>query len=580
MPKTGLKTFAYSFSISLFAIFVVNGIVWHEHSSENQAIDIPEKNIMLFLNGSQTNPSPRPAPVKKIMLSVLPEVKAAQDILPAAQDVVYQPEPEPEIIMADASDLIEIPLEVSSFENAGEETQPIVTAEAAAPEKLLLPPSPAGKRGITISKPIVLDEPETSDEPEIRPAVAKQTPQPAVVYTGDGEEPSALPAKENQPLLIAEAGTPKELFPLQKGRDELAGKGEVIKVDNGETSNMVALADSSIPIQSMEKDKAKALVPDKAKSPQWQKMSDKIQHSDSPWVVARGAVKPSNAMVMKEDYYQKDSRAIQKALGHDDAAVPEKSVQVAAETVKNLLIPIPEDILNDENLTPQLVSPPKSEEALKEKEIEMELQAKNSSQAPSRPAVSKQPPKAEPPVKELKDEKKEPPKIAKEETQKSNILNSLTSIFNSETSVKEAFGGDDAGDSLFGSLKKKFRQSKSHGKILPTEMRLSFQPNRAEISGQTLRWIQAFANKAADSETVGIEIRIDGTSSLELQQKRLNLLHNILTNKGVEYSKINTVFTNREPNSFIIRTVRLNNINTGGPSGIYNKASEGYYMQW
>ena len=71
MPKTGLKTFAYSFSISLFAIFVVNGIVWHERSSENQAIDIPEKNIMLFLNGSQTNPSPRPAPVKKIMLSVL-----------------------------------------------------------------------------------------------------------------------------------------------------------------------------------------------------------------------------------------------------------------------------------------------------------------------------------------------------------------------------------------------------------------------------------------------------------------------------------------------------------------------------
>ncbi len=577
MPKTGLKTFAYSFSISLFAIFVVNGIIWHERSSENQDIDIPEKNIMLFLNGSQANPSPRPAPVKKIVLSVLPEVKAAQDTLSAKQDAVYQPEPE--IIMADASDLIEIPLEISSFEDTEEETRPMVTAEAAPQKKFPLPSPPAGKRGITVSEPIVLDEPETLYKPDAASAADKQAPQPAVVYAGNGGKTSVLPSGAPQPLLIAEAGKPKELFPLQKGRDELAGQGEVIKVDSDETSNMIALADGSIPIQSMEKDKAKTLVPDKAKSPQWQKMSDKIQHSDSPWVVAKGAAKPSNAMVMKEDYYQKDNKAIQKALGHDNAAMPEKSVQIAAETVKNLLIPIPEDILNDENLTPQLVSPPKSEEALKEKEIEKELQAQNSSQASPKPAVSRQPPRTEAPVKEPKNEKKEFPKVAKEENKKSNILNSLTSIFNSETSVKEASDGD-ADDGIFGSLKKKFRQTQSHGKILPTEMRLSFQPNRAEISGQTLRWIQAFANKAADSETVGIEIRIDGTSSLELQQKRLNLLHNILTNKGVEYSKINTVFTNREPNSFIIRTVRLNNINTGGPSGIYNKASDGYYMQW
>jgi hypothetical protein len=55
---------------------------------------------------------------------------------------------------------------------------------------------------------------------------------------------------------------------------------------------------------------------------------------------------------------------------------------------------------------------------------------------------------------------------------------------------------------------------------------------------------------------VAIEIRIDRSASYELQQKRLKLLYKILANNGVEYQKINIIFTDREPNSFIIRNVR------------------------
>ena len=124
------------------------------------------------------------------------------------------------------------------------------------------------------------------------------------------------------------------------------------------------------------------------------------------------------------------------------------------------------------------------------------------------------------------------------------------------------------------------RQRKGRGKIMPTEMRLSFQPNRAEISGQTLRWIQAFAARAANNPEIGIEIRIDGTSAMELQQKRLNLLHNILTNRGVEYSKINTIFTNREPNSFILRTTTLNFNNNAGNINRNNNRMATTYVQW
>ena len=70
-----------------------------------------------------------------------------------------------------------------------------------------------------------------------------------------------------------------------------------------------------------------------------------------------------------------------------------------------------------------------------------------------------------------------------------------------------------------------------------------------------------------------------GRAMTDLQQKRLNLLHNILSNKGVEYSKINTVFTSREPNSFILRTISLDN-NAGGSAQKTNNGSGTQYIQW
>ncbi len=98
--------------------------------------------------------------------------------------------------------------------------------------------------------------------------------------------------------------------------------------------------------------------------------------------------------------------------------------------------------------------------------------------------------------------------------------------------------------------------AKKDSNIAPSELKLAFQPNRAEISGQTLDWIKAFSLNAVNNENVFVEIRIDGSSSFELQQKRLNLLYSILVNNGVDYNKINIIFTDREPNSFIIRNVR------------------------
>ena len=92
--------------------------------------------------------------------------------------------------------------------------------------------------------------------------------------------------------------------------------------------------------------------------------------------------------------------------------------------------------------------------------------------------------------------------------------------------------------------------------IAPSELKITFQPNKAEISGQTLEWLRAFADNTIKHDTVVVEIRASETAPQTIQHKRLKLLYKLLEDTGVSYHKINTIFTNREPNSFIIRNVR------------------------
>ena len=94
-----------------------------------------------------------------------------------------------------------------------------------------------------------------------------------------------------------------------------------------------------------------------------------------------------------------------------------------------------------------------------------------------------------------------------------------------------------------------------------------------------MRWIQAFANKAAEDPDVILEIRIDKNSSYALQQRRLDLLHTILNSKGIDGGKVNTVFTSREPNSFIIRTLRLSDNSHSRPVKI-NQRKSANYQTW
>lgn len=572
MQKTGLKTFVYSFALSLFAIFTANGIYWHTRPSASQEVKIPSKNIMLFLRGNRDTPSTRPAPVKKIALTVLPEPRQQETPpAPSSLQVVYQPEAE--VIMAD-NDIIDFPLEIDHNipDNAIRETEVRTKLVQNFDEVIHNPPPRAAEK-------IIPRHSADKSEKAYQEAPVKSAPQESPVLTAELAVPAVLTAEDDKTgntlqMAAAESPEPEAIFPLEKTVDPLA-KNAGAKVLRNAEANRVALAGSNVPIKSMTSEKsAQHQEPIANKSKSWEQMPrrDALADNgeDSPWVVAKGAVAPHNAMVAKEKYYQKDEAAIQKALNREPLDTTNADLQLASGTVQNLLIPIPEEILNDENLTPQLVSSDKPDDIKKEIEVERKLKEEV---RPEKPLIVKKEEKSEPqPIEPVKHQ-------TPQEQKKGNILSSLSSIFSSSSNVKESKPNTDD-DDFISSIKKKFKSSRSRGKIMPTEMRLSFQPNRAEISGQTLRWIQAFAGKAADDPAMSIEIRIDGTSGMELQQKRLNLLHNILTNKGVEYSKINTVFTNREPNSFIIRTITRNNINTETTKGRMNKPRESYYLQW
>lgn len=572
MQKTGLKTFVYSFALSLFAIFTANGIYWHTRPSASQEVKIPSKNIMLFLRGNRDTPSTRPAPVKKIALTVLPEPRQQETPpAPSSLQVVYQPEAE--VIMAD-NDIIDFPLEIDHNipDNAIRETETRTKLVQNFDEVIHNPPPRAAEK-------IIPRHSADKSEKAYQAAPIESAPQESPVLTAELAVPAVLTAEDDKTgdtlrMAAAESPEPEAIFPLEKTVDPLA-KNAGAKVLRNAEANRVALAGSSVPIKSMTSEKsAQHQEPIANKSKSWEQMPrrDALADNgeDSPWVVAKGAVAPHNAMVAKEKYYQKDEAAIQKALNREPLDTTNADLQLASGTVQNLLIPIPEEILNDENLTPQLVSSDKPDDIKKEIEVERKLKEEV---RPEKPLIVKKEEKSEPqPIEPAKHQ-------TPQEQKKGNILSSLSSIFSSSSNVKESKQNTDD-DDFISSIKKKFKGSRSRGKIMPTEMRLSFQPNRAEISGQTLRWIQAFAGKAADDPAMSIEIRIDGTSGMELQQKRLNLLHNILTNKGVEYSKINTVFTNREPNSFIIRTITRNNINTETTKGRMNKPRESYYLQW
>lgn len=413
-------------------------------------------------------------------------------------------------------------------------------------------------------------EPQTiALKKDIIPESAEKTENESIISDKNIETANA----ENEEVLeIADAAEAK-VFSIPLIHNFETPKQNV-KISNEADDSQVALASNNVRMQNLgTQNKMATASLDNFSA---KEKSAQPDYTD-PWVVATAG----NEHIQKNKLDAvTNSPEVQKAdagLKAPEAVNSDNEKKVAYKMMKNILIPIPEDIANDENLTPQLSYSEENKKLSKKLLQNGELSADTSAhddepektinQTTIKDAgITPMPPKAEKPAQ------------TENTSSTTSLTDSIAAWFSSSAKNKSSDSGKGeqnnsaSGNSAFSKLLGLGKKDNSC--IAPSELKLAFQPNRAEISGQTLEWLRAFSDNAVKNDDVFIEIRIDGSGSYELQQKRLNLLYSILINNGVDYNKINIIFTDREPNSFIIRNVRYASEEDA------NKARKKAYNPW
>ena len=617
MQKKAVKNFVYSFLFSLLAVAAVGKVFFRTPETPKEQTNnkvIKTQDISLFskpkdltvkpissaptvdVSAIEALTAPTPAPEPLPVLEHKPEVIAKNIVtaeskkvvknsintdLAAAQEIVLEPEvitaaqiskPDYEqsgIVYADISDtlqdektqnIISEPAKVL-YAPEGVETTPL-TGNITVADNTALNVTPIEDEDIplletsgTLHKQIEVQNSASGTE------IAMLEPNTLVNTIEDAEAPeektlAEADLKQNECKQMSEKQPEDSPWVVAKGNRFAKNKAIVEQfADKTTVAPAPVAAETSAPVATEEP------VNEPAEEPAAAEVDTETPTAEEPAVNE----KPVTSPAVDEGHTAEPAVETLQSVAKEEqitlALNPETNNKAGAETkvayqmVPNLLIPIPDDIANDPNLTPQLSYSPDDKPAKKEE--------------------VKEPEAADTDENNLNEDEK-----------KTGLFKSITSWFagnkdknkdeTTQTEMSQSSGQTKSTFDFFG-VGNKFPGQSKPAKILPAELRLSFQPNRAEISGQTLRWIHAFADNARDNDDLYIEIRIDGTSSFALQKKRLNLLSTILANRGVDYRKINIVFTSREPNSFIIRNIRFNN----KEEVVVNKDNDNsYYRPW
>ena len=547
MPRFGWKCFVGSFLFSLAAVFAAAKVYFllpAEKSAEQTENfeNLETKNIDLFANDEENNPIIEK--FNEINKPAAPE--AAAPVSAAENDIT---EEVPEIVTAEAEPVL--PQAEETFDNSSSVLYAPDDDDFSAAEK------PA--QAIALKNDII------SEPAEEKAAAEAENP----------EQNSEIADAENEePLKIADASEAKAFtIPLQHNFET---PKQNVKVSSEADNSQVALASNNVRMQNLGTQNKIASASVETSVP-----AEKVQETPyvDPWVVATAG----NEHIAKNKLDAiNNSEEVKNAAADLKAPEPAKSdneKKVAYKMMKNNLIPIPEDIANDENLTPQLSYSEENKKLSKKLMQSGELSGDTSAhddeetEKDSAPAAKPQDIGTTPlPQQPAADSQ------TKNSSSSASLTDSIAAWFSSSAKDKstntesEKQSSSGSGDSAFSKLLGLGKKDNSG--IAPSELKLAFQPNRAEISGQTLEWLKAFSDNAVKNDDVFIEIRIDGSGSYELQQKRLNLLYSILINNGVDYNKINIIFTDREPNSFIIRNVRYASEEDA------NKARKKAYNPW
>ena len=89
---------------------------------------------------------------------------------------------------------------------------------------------------------------------------------------------------------------------------------------------------------------------------------------------------------------------------------------------------------------------------------------------------------------------------------------------------------------------------------MPHEMKISFYPGESSFSGQSLKWVKAFAKTALLDPRLIVEIRAS-CQDAALQDKRLLLIQNALRGAGLSTHQIKVVFVERPVDTMLLRAI-------------------------
>lgn len=537
MPNFGWKCFIGSFLFSLAAVYASSKLYFLlpiEHDIPPQVSNfenIEAKNIDLFANIEETNP----------IIDKFNELNQSSKTSEVNAPVTDNPQ---------------------TSSSVAESTKDIPEVQTAANDKNILYAPDDDFDDVLENTP---KKSETANSETDTASALETSMEENSENTTSQLDKFAENSIEEEPLQIADASEAVPFtIPLVHN---FQAPQQNVTISNEAENSQVALASNNVRLQNLGTvNKVASASVETLSSPSDQQS---VENTDDPWTTA--VVGNSHITKNKMEDFQKQHADEVSALNKEELAEAKSpnEKKVAYKMVKNILIPIPEEIANDQNLTPQLSyseENKKLSEKLKKSGI---IDSDDSDENNNKPEITPIPTQAQ---SESAENNKEP--------STSSLTDSIAAWFSSPASKNNDAQKTETTDSA-----EKSSQSSAFSRLLglgakkdnniaPSELKLAFQPNRAEISGQTLDWLKAFSTNAVNNDDVFVEIRIDGSSSFELQQKRLNLLYSILINNGVDYNKINIIFTDREPNSFIIRNIRYASEDDA------NKARKKAYSPW
>ena len=543
MPKLGLKYFIGSFLLSLVAVFVAMKayivVSMHEEKDNNFVVAENEaRNIELFAANEENDPlyekfknlENKQKPLLNSQVTQQNETSET-DFEPQEDTVLYTPE------------------------------------EDAEPEKMVVANNDNSKTDNYY---------EDSDDKDVN----------SIIVSAPESQNEELISETDNELKIADASIEENFAIPLVHNFKIAGKN--VKISDQADNNQIAMAPHTVNVNNLGAEEEKAvtepltdeeevvvqdyeeylpatesteLVADVA--------SPKIA-TDDPWKTAETSNKYASKNSIDAYASQQTSEAtypqqnvteqtqdVEEPESQEVATVSDENNTVPYKMQQNILIPIPENIMREGNLTPQFSSSKENLQLEEELRARKQLPPLNENQAINTTSENIS----------VTNEDEDKDFGEDEETSK-NLTDSIAEWFsgkkenskkdtNSQSKDNENDKKEQKNSSIFNKLLGiGSNEEEDNAEILPTELKLFFQPNRAEISGQTLEWLHAFSDNTVKNENVIIEIRISNTAPYDLQEKRLKLLYKILANNGVNYNKINIIFTDREPNSFIIRNVR------------------------